>query len=132
MERYAGRGSPLEIWQTKIRRLRQYLRGWAKNISRAYKKEKKEILNKLDGLDKKAETNVLADHEINLKHVLKERLAELLREEELKWYQQVKIKNLLEGDPNTKNYHLVANRKHRKTRIFQLEHEGTVIMGMQN
>lgn len=46
-------GTPLERWQAKIRRLRQYLRGWAKNVSGVYKKEKKMILNKLDELDKK-------------------------------------------------------------------------------
>jgi len=34
-------GTPIERWQNKIRRLRQYLRGWAKNISGHYKKEKK-------------------------------------------------------------------------------------------
>jgi hypothetical protein len=45
----------MERWQGKIRRLRQYLRGWAKNISGKYKKEKKEILNMLDILDKKSE-----------------------------------------------------------------------------
>ena len=33
-------GTPLERWQAKIRRLRQYLKGWAKNVSGAYKKEK--------------------------------------------------------------------------------------------
>ena len=49
------------------------------------------------------------------------RLAELLREEELKWYQRAKIKHLLEGDANTKYYYLLANGRHRKTRIFQLE-----------
>jgi exonuclease III len=47
-------GTPLERWQAKIRRLRQYLRGWAKNVSGAYKKEKKLLLNKLDELDKKS------------------------------------------------------------------------------
>jgi exonuclease III len=46
-------GTPLERWQAKIRRLRQYLRGWAKNISGAYKKEKQTLLNKLDEIDKK-------------------------------------------------------------------------------
>jgi hypothetical protein len=46
-------GSPLERWQAKIRRLRQYLRRWAKNMSGAYKKEKKELLNKLNELDKR-------------------------------------------------------------------------------
>jgi len=25
--------TPLEIWQANIRRLRQYLRGWGKNVS---------------------------------------------------------------------------------------------------
>ena len=53
-------GSPLERWQAKIRRLRQHLRGWAKNVSGAYKKEKKELLDKLNELDKKAE-NVMLD-----------------------------------------------------------------------
>jgi hypothetical protein len=52
-------GSPLERWQAKIRRLRQYLRGWAKNVSGVYKKEKKTLLNKLDKLDKKAENSLL-------------------------------------------------------------------------
>jgi hypothetical protein len=32
---------PLERWQSKIRRLRQYLRGWASNTAGSYKKEKK-------------------------------------------------------------------------------------------
>ena len=111
-------GSPLERWQAKIRRLRQYLRGWAKNVSGTYKKEKKELLDKLDELDKKAENLLLNETELNLKHVLSERLAELLREEEVKWYQRAKVKHLLEGDANTKYFHLLANGRHRKTRIF--------------
>jgi hypothetical protein len=38
---------------------------------------------------------LLNEVELNLKHVLNERLAELLREEELKWYQRAKVKHLL-------------------------------------
>jgi hypothetical protein len=56
-------------------------------------------------------------------------LAHLLREEEIKWYQRVKVKELLERNSNTKYFQLVANRKYRKTRIFQLQHEDTVIEG---
>jgi len=122
-------GSPLERWQAKIRRLHQYLRGWAKNVSGTYKKEKKELLDKLDELDKKAENLLLNETELNLKHVLSERLAELLREEEVKWYQRAKVKHLLEGDANTKYFHLLANGRHRKTRIFQLEDGDTIIDG---
>jgi len=122
-------GSPIERWQAKIRRLRQYLRGWAKSVSGAYKKEKTVILNKLDELDKKAKITALSEGELDLKHVLNERLAELLREEEIKWYQRAKVKQLLECDANTKYYHLLANGRHRKTRIFQLEDENNIITG---
>jgi hypothetical protein len=69
-------------------------------------------------VDKKAENSLLDEMESNLKHVLNERLTELLREEELKWYQRAKVKHLLEGDANTKYFHLLANGRHRKTRIF--------------
>jgi hypothetical protein len=55
--------SLLEIWQNKIRALRRYLSGWAKNMNGAYKKEKKDITNKLDELDKKAESTMLLPHE---------------------------------------------------------------------
>lgn len=53
----------------------------------------------------------------------------MLREEELKWYQRAKTKGLLEGDANTKFFHLVANGKHRKTRIFKLQAGDRVITG---
>nr|XP_034607094.1 uncharacterized protein LOC117866906 [Setaria viridis] len=32
--------NPMQKWQNKIRRLRQFLRGWAKNLNEEYKKEK--------------------------------------------------------------------------------------------
>jgi hypothetical protein len=49
--------------------------------------KRKKILNTLDRLDKKAETTHLSMNESDLKHYLNNRLAELLREEEIKWYQ---------------------------------------------
>jgi hypothetical protein len=39
------------------------------------------------------------------------------------------VKELLEGDSNTKYFHLVTNGKHRKTHIFQLQNEGQIIVG---
>jgi hypothetical protein len=54
------RGStPMQRWQNKIRRLRQFLRGWAKNMNGAYKKEKQELLRKAEELDKKVESQLL-------------------------------------------------------------------------
>ena len=79
-----------------------------------YKLEKKHLLNIIDNLDKKVESTGLSKFEINLKHSSNERLAHLLREEEIKWYQRAKTKHLLEGDSNTRYFHLIANGKHRK------------------
>jgi exonuclease III len=121
--------TPMEIWQNKIRSLRKYLRGWAKNMNGAYKKEKKELTNRLEQLDKKAEKTMLLPHEVDLKHCLNARLLHLLREEEIKWYQRSKSDKLLQGDSNTKYFHLIANGKHRKTCIFQLEDNGQTIRG---
>lgn len=122
-----GGTSALEKWQNKIRKVRQHLRGWAKNISGSNKKEKKEILSKLDILDKKAETVLLSTQEIDTKNFLRNRLAAMLREDEIKWYQRAKTKGLLEGDSNTKYFHLVANGKHKKTRIYRLMNGDNVI-----
>ena len=53
------------------------------------------LLEKLDELDKKAESTLLDQNELNLKYVLNERLSELLREEEIKWYQRAKVKKII-------------------------------------
>ena len=121
--------TPMEKWQAKIRRLRQFLRRWAKNVSGANKKEKKDILDALDVLDKKAEHSFLSTREIDVKQCLKNRIAQLLREEEIKCYQRAKTKDLLEGDSNTKYFQLIANEKYRKTRIFQIHDGNQVISG---
>jgi hypothetical protein len=120
--------TPLKRWQHKIQRVRQFLRGWVRNRSGNYKKEKTNLIKKAEELDIKVETQVLSSSELDLKHCLKECLAQLLREEELKWYQRAKTTKLLYGDCNTKYFHLVANGKQRKTRIFQLEQEEGIIV----
>jgi hypothetical protein len=77
-------------------------------------KEKQEVTTKIEQLDKKAKTTMLLPHEVDVKHCLKERLVQLLRDEEMKWYQKSKADNLLKGDSNIKYFQLVANGKHKK------------------
>jgi hypothetical protein len=67
---------------------------------------------------KKEETCPLDSHERDYKQYQNNRLAKMLREEEIKWYQRSKVKELLQGDSNTKYFQLIPNGKHRKTRIF--------------
>ena len=122
----------LEKWQNKIRRLRQFLRGWAKDQKGTYKKDKQELLRKAEELDKKVKTSLLSQQELDLKQSIKDRLAHLLREEEIKWFQRAKTTKTLKGDRNTKYFQGVANGKRRKTRIFRLEQEEGVIQGNDN
>jgi mannosylglycoprotein endo-beta-mannosidase len=98
----------------------------------AYIKEKQELIRKADDLDKKAEVQLLSQQEIDLKQSVKERLAQFLRQEELKWFQRATTTKILRGDDNTKFFHLVANGKRRKTRIFRLEQDEGIIEGDEN
>jgi mannosylglycoprotein endo-beta-mannosidase len=122
----------MERWQNKIRRLRCFLRGWARNVSSQNKKHKHDLLAKIDDLDRKAETVLLSAQEVELRHHLRGQLTKLLREEEIYWLQQSKATKLLQGDDNTKYFHLVANGRHRKTKIVQLEQEEGMIVGDEN
>jgi len=47
----------------------------------------------------------------------------------MKWYERAKVNTLLQGDDNTQFFHLVANGKHRKQHIYQLEREDGIIVG---
>ena len=51
-------------------------------------------------------------------------LIKLLREEKLMFYQRAKATDVHLGDNNTRYFQMIANGKHRKKRIFSLEHEG--------
>jgi hypothetical protein len=59
-------------------------------------------------------------------------MCKLRREEEAKWAQRAKVKNIQEGGNNTKYFHLIANGKNRKKMIFQLEQEEGTIVGDDN
>ena len=71
----------------------------------------------------------MTKQEIDLKSQYNAKLAGLLREEELKWYQRSKAQFLLEGDSNTRYFHSVANGRHRKKLIHSLTQDEGVIEG---
>ena len=122
----------LERWQNKIRHLRSYLRGWAKNLSGVYKKEKHRLLSIIESLEAKADLNGLDSSERTTLVDVNSKLALLRRDEEAKWAQRAKVKHIQEGGNNTKYFHMIANGKHRRKRIFQLEQDDGTIVGQQN
>jgi hypothetical protein len=129
---YIKGNSPIEIWQNKIRHLRRFLKGWAKHKSGVYRKEKERLMQLIDQLDIKAESGALGDAErVSLRHA-NHKLCKLRRDEEAKWAQRAKVKHVQEGGNNTKYFHLIANGKHRKKKIYQLEQDEGTIVGEEN
>lgn len=94
--------------------------------------KKKELLDKLDGLDKNAEILGLTAHDRTVQKELRRQLNDLLKQEELKWLQRYKEKEIKEGDCSTRYYHGKANGRRRKNRILSLEQEEGLIDGEEN
>jgi mannosylglycoprotein endo-beta-mannosidase len=113
-------GTTIHRWNNKIYSLRKHLSGWAHHVSGHYKKEKKRLSEIIDNIESLTESRVLLQHELEMKNKANEQIARLLREEEVKWYQRSKAQFLLEGDSNTKYFHMVANGHHRKKYIHSL------------
>ena len=72
----------MEVWQNKIRHLRSFLRGWAKDQSSFYKKEKASLLDIIDRLDIKAETIPLSMAEREELSKANDKIVSLRRDEE--------------------------------------------------
>ena len=108
------------------------MRGWAKHLSGVYKIEKDRLLSLVQALDIKAESAILLPPELQVKNEAEKRLKELLHKEELKWALRAKVRKVVQGDANTQFFHLIANGKHRKKRIFQLEQDEGTILGQDN
>ena len=62
----------------------------------------------------------------------RQELKTILKEEEVKWLQRSREKELLEGDDNTKYYHSKANGRRRRNIIVCLHQEDGVVEGQEN
>lgn len=60
---------------------------------------------------------------------MRKQLNELLKQEEIKWLQRNKDKEIKEGDSNTRYYHAKVNGRRRNNIILSLEQEGEIIEG---
>src|SRR3954463_335775 len=55
-----------------------------------------------------------------------------MREEEMKWALRAKVPTIVQGDDNTQFFHMIANGKHRKKKIMQLEQDEGTVVGHEN
>lgn len=50
----------------------------------------------------------------------------------MKWALRVKVLKVVQGDDNTQFFHVIANGKHRKKKIIQLEQDEGTVVGHEN
>jgi hypothetical protein len=121
--------TPIQRWNNKLRSMRRYLGGWARQMAGHLKQEKLNLSSNIDDLEALAEVRPLTKQENDLKGQYNAKLASLLREEEIKWYQRSKPQFLLEGDSNTRYFHSVVNGRHRNKLIHSLNQDEGLIEG---
>jgi hypothetical protein len=117
-----GATHSLDVWKLKMKRLRQKLKGWNNNIVGHYKRLKKDLIEKIDTLDKISETSGLSDADRFMKLDLESNLKKIVDEENIRLRQKARDKFLLDGDENSKYFHLLAKHKKRKLKILTLSH----------
>jgi hypothetical protein len=116
----------IDIWKLKIKRLKQMLKGWNINVEGHYKKMKKDLMTKIDNLDNISEMVGLSKGDRMEKLDLELTLKKLVDEEGIKLKQRARDKFILDGDENSKYFHLLAKCKRRKLKIMTLTHDDKV------
>lgn len=122
----------LDKLQNKLRNLRKVLKGWNLNVEVVFRRQKKNLREEIDRLDKMGEKDSLDEEDRKYKKDCQNNLKYILKEEELKWLQRSHDKELFEGDSNTKYYHAKANGRFRKNRIVKLVQDEGVIEGQND
>lgn len=94
-----------------------------------YKKLKKDLMDKIEVLDKNSEVFGLSDTDRLVKLDLEMSLRKLVDEEGVKLKQKARDKFIFDGDENSKYFYLLAKCKRRKLKIVSLTHDDKTVYG---
>jgi hypothetical protein len=83
--------------------------------------KKKELTSRINGIQRCIQDGRASGGLMRLEYKLQKELSNILRKEELMWYQRSRAKWLMDGDRNTKYYHLKTVTRRRKNNIIMLK-----------
>jgi hypothetical protein len=83
-------------------------------------RKKNEIMRRLDGIQRTMHMRNNVGGLQRLERKLQRELHDILKQEELMWYQRSRAQWLIDGDRNTKYYHLKTVQQRRKNNIVML------------
>jgi hypothetical protein len=110
----------VDWWQGMSGGLRQFLRGWSKNIGKEQCLLKLQLLGQIKQLDEEADSTGLEEEGWAFRYHLEDQLVNIYKLEEEYWRQRGRVRWALQGDANTAYFHAVANGRRRKCLISSL------------
>jgi len=110
-------GSPIHIWETKLRNIRKALKDWAKASYQEPEKIKKKIQQDLEEIHQQIEDHGFT-HQLKSKEwEVQGQLIQIKRAEEIKWRIKSRELWLKEGDKNTAYFHKQATAKKTRNNV---------------
>lgn len=120
-QRPATHTQPIQILYQKMATTAMHLRTWSTSIISENKLKLQMALEVIQRLDIAQESRQLSLAEFRLRQGLKRRVLGYAVIERARKKQASRIKNLKEGDANTKYFHLKANGRRRRNHIQRLK-----------
>jgi len=100
--------------QMKLKKFKQYFKGWGFNLQGERKKRKQMIQTEIYNMEIEEENGPLSSSQLMRRADLKCELLSILEEEELYWFKRSHETWLHKGDNNTEYFHRIANGRKRK------------------
>ena len=104
----------VDKWHGNLCSLRSFLKGWGANLRGDYRRKKEALLKQISDIDSSEQQGILSKEKWTHRIQIEAELESLMEKEELYWKQRSGVKTILQGDANTKFFHLSANGRRRK------------------
>ncbi|KAL5583298.1 hypothetical protein UlMin_015740 [Ulmus minor] len=123
----------VEGWESykimeKLRALKEYIKVWNKEIFGDTRIIKKEVVDKIDEIDKKEENRQLGDGERELRVRLRNQLEEITFKEMVAWRQKMKFRWIKEWDYNSAMFHRMVSYWRNKNVINRIIREDELVL----
>ncbi|XP_058769166.1 uncharacterized protein LOC131643032 [Vicia villosa] len=98
---------------SNLQNIRQGFKKWKFHTFQQILRQKSYIMKRLEGIQTTIQTSRTHKGIRRLEKHLQEKLRDILKEEELMWFQRSRAKWLVDGDRNTKYYHIKTVQRRR-------------------
>ena len=118
--------------QIKLKRFKQYFKGWSFNKQGEQRKEKQALHEELLLIEQHEENQCLDLSQLQRKIEVHTKILKILDDEEQYWYKRAHATWLHQGDHNTKFFHRTVNNRKRRNIIISLKDGESTIEGSSN